>query len=1099
MKLRILFILFFTICFSLSPTFSQAFLNGDFEINSCPGGVDQINLANAGYNGYMSNSFAFGTYGDMDILTTPTYWLPQSGSWYIAFTGGGSDAISLTLSAPLVAGNTYTISFWDRVYSGYNPQPVQIGVSTVNNAFGTVVYTGPMPVGVWTNRIATFVAPVSGLYITVQLGGAYSLSDWVQADNFTFVGVTNTITTGVITGSPFCPCAAVNVPFTSTGTFTAGNIYTAQLSNATGSFATPVNIGILASTANAGTIPCIIPCGTTAGTLYRIRVISSTPSVVGTDNGVNLTVSAIPTVTASASPASICAGQSSVLTGGGATTYSWNPGGLSGTSVTVTPGTTTTYTVTGTGPGGCTNTATVTVPVNPVPTVTASAAPASICAGQSSVLTGAGATTYSWNPGGLSGTSVTVTPATTTIYTVTGTGPGGCTNTATVTVTVNPVPTVTASASPAAICSGQSSVLTGSGATTYSWNPGGLSGTSVTVTPATTTTYTVTGTGAGGCTNTATVTVTVTSSVIPSISIVAVPSGPICSGTSVTFTATPTNGGTSPSYQWQVNGVNAGTNSPTFTSSTLNNGDVITVIMTSNSPCASPTTATSNAINMVVTSTVIPAVSIAAVPSGTICAGTSVTFTATPTNGGTTPGYQWQVNGVNAGTNSNTFTSSTLNSGDVITVILTSNSPCAMPTTATSNTITMVVTASVVPSVSIAAVPPGTICAGTSVTFTATPTNGGTTPGYQWQVNGVNAGTNSPTFTSNTLNNGDVITVILTSNAPCAVPTTATSNTITMTVIAAPTASITPANPSYCAGSSVVLNGAGGTTYAWSPSTGLSCTNCQSPTANPTTTTTYTLTVSNGSCTATTTVTVTVTPIPVPHITGDLTLCEGMSTTLTASGGNTYVWSTGDSTASIVIDTMLTTTSYTVTVSNGACTATATATVVVSPIPVADAGPDTTIDVGAMIQLHGSGGTTYSWTPFDALSCFNCPDPYADPEGTTTYILTVTNAAGCTDTDTITVYVNMECGDVFVPNIFTPNGDGRNDILFARGNCIKTMTFSVYDRWGEKVFESTDPGFGWDGKLRDKPMDPGIFVYCLKALLFTGDEIVKKGNVTLVR
>ena len=89
MKLRILFILFFTICFSLSPTFSQAFLNGDFEINSCPGGEDQINLANAGYNGYMSNSFAFGTYGDMDILTTPTYWLPQSGSLYIAFTGGG--------------------------------------------------------------------------------------------------------------------------------------------------------------------------------------------------------------------------------------------------------------------------------------------------------------------------------------------------------------------------------------------------------------------------------------------------------------------------------------------------------------------------------------------------------------------------------------------------------------------------------------------------------------------------------------------------------------------------------------------------------------------------------------------------------------------------------------------------------------------------------------------------------------------------------------------------------------------------------------------------------------------------------------------------
>src|ERR1043165_3487095 len=95
----------------------------------------------------------------------------------------------------------------------------------------------------------------------------------------------NTITTGTITGRPFCPCSAVSVPFTSTGTFTAGNIYTAQLSNAAGSFAAPVAIGTLASTANTGTIAATIPCGTPTGSGYRIRVISSAPAVIGSDNG----------------------------------------------------------------------------------------------------------------------------------------------------------------------------------------------------------------------------------------------------------------------------------------------------------------------------------------------------------------------------------------------------------------------------------------------------------------------------------------------------------------------------------------------------------------------------------------------------------------------------------------------------------------------------------------------------------------------------------------------------------------------------------------------------------------------------------------------
>ncbi|MBK7690782.1 MAG: T9SS type A sorting domain-containing protein [Bacteroidetes bacterium] len=266
---------------------------------------------------------------------------------------------------------------------------------------------------------------------------------------------------------------------------------------------------------------------------------------------VTVTVNAAPTVTATASADSICVGGSSVLTGGGAVSYVWNPGGLVG-SPTVTPAVTTTYTVTGTNAAGCTATATVMVTVNNTPVVTATASPSIICAGASSVLTGGGAATYTWNPGGLVG-SPTVTPAATTIYTVTGSVGAGCSATSIVIVTVNPAPPVTASASPASICTGGSTVLTGGGAATYLWNPGGLVG-SPTVSPVVTTTYTVTGSVAGGCSATSVVTVTVNPGI--NVTATATPST-ICVGSSSVLT-----GGGGAIYTWMPGGLGG---SPTVT------------------------------------------------------------------------------------------------------------------------------------------------------------------------------------------------------------------------------------------------------------------------------------------------------------------------------------------------------------------------------------------------------------------------------------------------------------------------------------------------------------------------------------------------------
>jgi len=250
----------------------------------------------------------------------------------------------------------------------------------------------------------------------------------------------------------------------------------------------------------------------------------------------------------------------------------------------------------------------------------------------------------------------------------------------------------------------------------------------------------------------------------------------VCAGTSVTFTASPVNGGANPSYQWKVNSVNSGTNSPIFTY-TPNNGDLVQCVLTSsNTVCTSNNPATSNTITMIVNPN-LP-VSVSVTPSANpVCAGTLVTFTATPTYGGTTPSYQWKVNGGNVGTNNPVYTYVLLN-GDLVWCILTSSEVCTSSNPASSIQILMVVNNSLPAGVSIAA-NPNPFCPGTTVNYTATPINGGTSPAYQWKVNGGNAGSNSPDF-SYSPQPGDSIWCIMTSNLSCVTSNPATSHKITM-------------------------------------------------------------------------------------------------------------------------------------------------------------------------------------------------------------------------------------------------------------------------------------------------------------------------------
>jgi hypothetical protein len=612
----------------------------------------------------------------------------------------------------------------------------------------------------------------------------------------------------------------VTVTYTIAGTINWYDITSGGLVVGTGSPWNPVGTTKLPNTNTPGT--------------YTFYAACSVAPDCRTATDVVITAGAPASVSIAASPAgTICAGTSVTFTatptnGGPTPAYQWklngaNVGtnGSTYTSSTLANGNIVTVVMTSSltcssGSPATSNAITMTVNPTVAAAVTISASPSgAICSGTSVMFTATptnGGTTpvYQWKVNGVnvgtnSNTFTSATLVSGDIVSVVMTSNATCVTGSpatsnTLTMTVNPVPSTPTAASNSPLCVGEDLSLSTplvSGATYHWTGPNGFTANTrapgiLGVDTYNAGTYYVTITQSG-CTSAAGSTIVQVNSSFPaSVNITAFPAGAICQGTSVTFTATPTNGGTAPTYQW-YNGTNAitGATNSTYTSTSLNNGDAITVKMTSSLGCAAPKPATSNAITMVVNPTAPAGVTITASPSGTICAGTSVTFTATPANGGTTPSYQWKVNGGNVGTNSSTFTSSTLANGDIITVEMTSNAQCVTGSPATSNIITMSVNPALPASVTIAASPGTSICAGTSVTFTATPTNGGATPSYLWLVNGLPAGTNSNTFTSSTIINDDLVSVVMTSSLSCVSGSPATASPFTMTVNTTPTVVIT--------------------------------------------------------------------------------------------------------------------------------------------------------------------------------------------------------------------------------------------------------------------------------------------------------------------
>ncbi|MGM0479193.1 MAG: T9SS type A sorting domain-containing protein [Bacteroidota bacterium] len=666
-------------------------------------------------------------------------------------------------------------------------------------------------------------------------------------------------------------------------------------------------------------------------------------------------VNPLPAISAGTDDA-ICDGDSYTLNASGGSTYSWDNGLGAGASHTVSPAATTTYQVTGTDGNGCQNTDDITITVNTLPTITASA-DATICSGQTETISATGGSTYSWDNGLGAGSSQNVTPTATTTYEVTGTDANGCQGTDQVTINVDPLPTVSAGTD-AAICDGDNTTITASGADTYVWDNGLGAGVSHQVSPASTTVYEVTGTDANGCENTATVEITVNqiddaSFTFNNFCEAATSNGPTniaTTGGSFAFNPVPTDGATIDASTGEItDGVAGTTYSVEYTTNgTCPNSSVETVtVQTDDDPSF-----TYDDICLGNGQPIAP--TNIATPGGTF------DFVTTPADGATID--------ASTGTISNPTVGSTYNVEYTTPSGVCQNS---------SNT-----TVDVLNAPTITASGDQTICEQNAVTVSAT---GGDT--YNWN-NGVGAGaSHSVTPTTTT-----TYTVTGTGVNGC-------TNTDDVVITVNPLPAVDAgSDQTVCEQETVNISASGASTFNWDNGLGTGAT--QTFTATATTTYTVTGTDANG-CSNTDDLTITVDPLPAIDAGADQSICAGEQTTITATGGNTYNWdnSLGAGAAHNISPASTTTYEVTGTDLNG-CENTDQLTVTVNAVPTINAGVDQEVCEGDEVTLSATvSNGAVSWdngiddgVPFTAST-------------TTTYTATV-NDNGCTATDEVVVTVN---------------------------------------------------------------------------------------------
>jgi len=406
---------------------------------------------------------------------------------------------------------------------------------------------------------------------------------------------------------------------------------------------------------------------------------------------------------------------------------------------------------------------------------------------------------------------------------------------------------------------------------------------------------------------------------------------------------------------------------------------------------------------------------------------------------------------------------------------------------------------------------PASACVNSAVTFTAA--NSATPPGtVQWLWQFGDDATDTLPATTYTYPNARSYKVQVKATNEFGCIDTATGN-----IVVQPLPGVNAgADTVLCLGQSMVLRPSGADSYVWMQDSSLSCTNCANPVAKPGTTTQYFVAgTSAAGCTNIDSITVKVRgPVSITLKPVD-SLCTGHSIQLSAPGADVYSWqpATGLSQADIYnpVASPAVTTTYTVTAGDSDNCFTTTATAIVQVYQ----NPTVSIADSAVIIKQGDSYTPSSktspdvirwqWLPLAGLSCNSCAQPVIKPRETTVYNEVVYNQYGCTDTASISIRVLCNNENVFIPNTFSPNGDGMNDNFFPRGvGLYNIKSMRVFNRWGRVVFEklnfpANNPASGWDGTYANVLQPAGVYVYVIETICDNGTVLPIKGDVTLLR
>ena len=798
-------------------------------------------------------------------------------------------------------------------------------------------------------------------------------------------------------------------------------------------------------------------------------------------------------------PLTACSGQTTnaIITSTPATATSYTWGTLSagpiispstGTQVSISYPTSGNFTIVCVALSGINPIATASqvVVVNSSPILTLSASSSTVCFGQQTTLSAFGAINYTWFPSSslstASGSITNATPVTQTTYSVFGDNGNGCIGSAQITINVSLGASFIVSATSSAVCTGFTSTLSATGATSYTWSGTTLSSpvtqSSISVGPGT---YSVIGSIGLGCNSFSVINI----SLAPPLNVqVTQSSFTTCMASNYPQFSKPIilNASGASIYNWSPC-------NPTYM--TICIGPTITV-RPPTSTCYTVTGSTAVCSGSAITCvTVIPQFTMAVSPvQPIICLGDSVTLKTT--NIGTlavlpipsatnTNGYVWTepINSPPPSLNNplaGTVIATPLNTCTYTFEIYDARACVSMPRLVTVTVLPRPITAIAIPTIN--NVPTNTVCfvglspgstPNNTITLAGNNLNAGLpfgiVPTYTWVSPYTQAPCNSQSILT-PINNNSVIV-----NAPCRLPNLVTYSLIsgyngipgcrredTVTIrgidcrpvrqVQFTTAAI---NDTICSRTCVTfLNmtdtmAGGPQTYTWTFPGGAPAT---SSLTNPTIC--YNL---PGSFNVILTV---ANPYPIPT-----------GSKLTAYR-NKFI--------------------NTVDIPN------------VTIIAPGQRISDTTIRFGGCVKLDGNGAKSYIWRPNYKLSnSLTVPNVTVCPQNTTQYILEGFNSKECHSSDTINVIVIEDCGEMFVPNAFSPNNDGANDVLYVKGQCLETFTFMVFNRWGEKVFETTDKNVGWDGTFNGDLMNTAVFVYRLEGKDYYGKAYSMKGNVTLIR